>query len=98
LTVPIHNKNFRMNCKNYREISLLCHFSILLQRLKSRTDEILAEEQVGFRAGRSTIDQIFTLRQLVEKYVEFNKELYVCYTDFRKNIHRTYYSKTQVLC
>jgi len=48
-----------------------------LQRLKLRTDEILAEEQAGFRAGRSTIDQIFTLRQLAEKYVEFSKELYV---------------------
>jgi len=78
-----------MNCNNYRGISLLCHFSklftsSLLQRLKSETDEILVEEQAGFRVGRSTIDQIFTLRQLAEKYVEFSKELYVCYIDFRK--------------
>jgi len=87
--VPIYKKKDRMNCNNYRGISLLRHFSklftsILLQRLKSRTDEILAEEQAGFRAGRSTIDEIFTLRQLAEKYVEFSKELYVCYIDFRK--------------
>ena len=31
------------------------------------------------------IDQIFTLRQIAEKYVEFWKDhLYVCYVDFRK--------------
>jgi len=39
---------------------------------------------VGFRAGRSTIDQIFTLRQLAGKYFAFSKELYVRYIDFRK--------------
>jgi len=79
--VPIQKKKDRMNCNNYRGISLLCHFS---KRLKSRTDEIISEEQAGFRAGRKTIDQVFTLRQLAEKFVEFSKELYVCYIDFRK--------------
>ena len=34
--------------------------------------------------GTGTIDQIFTLRQLAEKYDEFSKELFVCYIDFRK--------------
>ena len=74
---------------NYRGISLLCHSSkifssIILQRIKGRTEEILAEAQCRFRANRSTIDQIFTLRQLAEKYEEFGKDLYVCYIDFRK--------------
>src|SRR2546426_10723825 len=55
-----------MDCNNYRGISLLCHSSkrytsIILHRIRRRTDEILGEEQAGFRAGRSTIDQIFTL-------------------------------------
>ena len=54
------------------------------EKLRQRTDEILSEEQAGFRSGRGTIDQIFTLRQIAEKYVEFGKDLYVCYIDFRK--------------
>lgn len=87
--VPIHKKNDRLDCSNYRGISLLCHCSkvfssIILLRIRKRTDEILSEAQAGFRANRSTIDQIFTLRQLAEKYEEFGKELYVCYIDFRK--------------
>jgi len=68
---------------------LLCHSSkvfssVILQRIKKRTEEILAEAQAGFRANRGTVDQIFTLRQLAEKYEEFSKELYVCYIDFHK--------------
>ena len=58
--------------------------SILLRRIKNRTEEILSEAQAGFRANRSTIDQIFVLRQLAEQYEEFGRELYVCYIDFKK--------------
>jgi hypothetical protein len=89
IVIPIHKKKDKLECSNYRGISLLCHSSkvfstIILQRIKRRTEEILSEAQAGFRVNRSTIDQIFTLRQLAEKYEEFGKELYVCYIDFRK--------------
>ena len=89
IIVPIHKKKDKLDCNNYRGISLLCHCSkiftsILMDRLRSRTEEILSEEQAGFRASRSTIDQIFTLRQLAEKYTEFSKSLYICYVDFKK--------------
>ena len=58
---------------------------IIFNRLRKRTEEILLEEHAGFRADRSTIDQIFTLRQLTEKkYTEMNRGLYVGYIDFRK--------------
>src|SRR5664279_1059535 len=87
--VPLHKKKDKMVCSNYRGISLLCHSSkifssIVLRRIKDRTEMILSEAQAGFRRNRSTIDQIFTLRQLAEKYEEFGKDLFVCYVDFRK--------------
>ena len=71
--VPIHKKKDKLDRSNYRGISLLCHSSkvfssVILQKIKKRTEEILAEAQAGFRANRSTVDQIFTLRQLAEKY------------------------------
>ena len=34
--------------------------------------------------GRSTMDQLFTLRQLAEKYSEKRKPLYCCYIDYQK--------------
>ena len=88
--IPVHKKKDTLDCSNYTGISPLCHCSkifswIILQRIKSRTEEILTEAlQAGFRTNRSTIDHIFTLRQLAETYDQFGKELYVCYIDFRK--------------
>ena len=62
----------------------MCDEQQYLLYVASVAEEILAEAQAGFRANRNIIDQIFTLRQLAEKYDEFGKELYVCYIDFRK--------------
>src|SRR5664279_4199047 len=73
VVVPIFKKKDKTVCDNYRGISLLCHAekvfaSVVLQRIRKRTDEILTESQAGFRRGRSTIDQLFSLRLLAETY------------------------------
>ena len=52
--------------------------------MNKKTEEILSESQAGFRPGRSTADQIFSLRQITEKYNEIGKPLYVCYIDYQK--------------
>ena len=55
-----------------------------MERLETRTDEILSEEQAGFKLLHCTIDHIFTIRQLTEKYTNLTRDLYICYVDFRK--------------
>ena len=65
---------------------------ILLNRLTPIAEDILGEEQVGFRQGRSTTDQIFTLRMILEKYREYNKDLHQLFVDYRQaydSIHRS---------
>jgi hypothetical protein len=42
------------------------------------------EEQAGFRANYSTIDHIFTLYSIVQKYLLNKTKLYVAFVDFRK--------------
>ena len=44
----------------------------------------LRREQVGFRRGRSAIEQIFVLRNIVEQATECNSSLYVCFVDYEK--------------
>ena len=90
--VPLYKKKHKLCCNNYRGISLLSHCeklmaSILLQRFKKRTDEVLTEAQAGFWADHSAIDQLFTLRCMTEEYIEYGKDLYVCYVNFQKAFH-----------
>ena len=40
---------------------------LLLERMKASVDEALRENQAGFRKGRSCIDQIATLRIIIEQ-------------------------------
>jgi len=52
--------------------------------IKQTREKILSEAHAGFRPGRSTIDQLFTLRRQAEKFCEFSRHLIVCYVDFKK--------------
>ena len=75
---PIHKKGYVTICENYRGISLLCVaykiFShILFNRLLPYMEATIVYYQCGYRQGRSTIDQIFTVRQILEKCNEHNK-------------------------
>ena len=50
----------------------------------SQAEKIIAEEQAGFRAGRSTTEQIFNLRILCEEYLQHQQNLYHVFIDFKK--------------
>ena len=64
---------------------------IILNRLQPQADEIIAEEQTGFRAGRSTTEQIFNLRILCEKYLQHQQNLYYVFIDFKKAFDRIWH-------
>ena len=44
----------------------------------------LGEYQTGFRPNRSTVDNIFTLRQMYEKCYEHNIEMHSAFIDFNQ--------------
>lgn len=57
----------------------------MLNRLMGNVLETnVAEEQCGFRPGRSTTDLIFAARQLQEKSREHCRPLYALFVDFTK--------------
>ena len=64
---------------------------IILNRLRPQAEEIIAEEQAGFRAGRSTTEQIFNLRILCEKYLQHQQNLYHVFIDFKKAFDRVWH-------
>ena len=63
---------------------------IILNRLKSQAEKIIAEKQASFRAGRSTTEQIFNLRILCKKYLQHQQDLYHVFIDFKKAFDRVW--------
>ena len=77
LIVPIHKRDDRSKVENYRGITLLSVLgklftSILTNRLYNYMVQkgILRAEQGGFRKMHGTVDSIFTLKMLIDKYVK----------------------------
>ena len=64
---------------------------IILNRPQPQAEEIIAEEQAGFRAGRSTTEQIFNLRILGEKHLQYQQNLYHVFIDFKKAFDRVWH-------
>ena len=64
---------------------------IILNRRKPQA-EIIAEEQAGLRAGRSTTEQILSLRILCEKYLQHQQDLYHVFIDFKKASDRFWHA------
>ena len=96
LVITLPNKSNLQQCQNYRTISLISHPSkvmlkILLNRLKPKA-EIIAEEQAGFRAGRNTTEQIFSLRILYEKYLQHQQDLYYIFIHFKTIFDRVWHA------
>ncbi|GFO19047.1 endonuclease-reverse transcriptase [Plakobranchus ocellatus] len=90
---PYPKKRDLKLCQNYRTISLISHPSkvmlkVILNRLKPEAEKIIAEEQAGFRPGRSTVEQICNVRILMEKYLQHQQELHHVFIDFKKPFDR----------
>ena len=49
---------------------------IIIYDYSDMAENIIAEEQAGFRGGRSTIEQIFNLRIQCEKHLQHQRNIY----------------------
>ena len=71
-TLTHAHRNATCNCVKTAEPSAL---SAIIVRSGSHAKEIIAEEQSGFRAGRSTTDKLFNLRITCKKYLKNHHNL-----------------------
>lgn len=75
-------------CTNYRGISVIPSiarlFSSILSKKIEKEISSLSEEQSGFRLGRSCLDNIHCLRQIIEKCKSRNVDLYLTFIDLEK--------------
>ena len=57
---------------------------ILQARLQQYVNRELPDVQAGFRKGRRTRDQIDNIHWIIEKVIEFQKNIYFCFIDYAK--------------
>ena len=86
-------KGERTECKNYRSIYFLSvvgkiYAGILVDRVRRVTGGLIDDEQLGLRAGRGYVDQIFTLKQIGAKARKKKRKVYLGFTDLEKAYDR----------
>ena len=88
--IPIPKKGNVKKCSNYHTIAVSSHASkvmlkILQAMLQQYENSELPDDQVGFRKGRGTRDQIANICWITRKVREFQKrEIYFCFIDCAK--------------
>jgi hypothetical protein len=90
---PIYKQSDKLECHNYRGISLLnvtykIFTNLLTRYIEPYVEAILGDYQCGFRKGRSTTDQISCLRMILERTCEYNVDIYIyihqLYIDYKQ--------------
>ena len=87
--VSIPKKGNSTSLDNQRGIAIECTLpkllnTILRNRLQPCLDSLLLDLQSGFRAGRSTVEQVATLRCIIDDCRTHQKSVSIVFVDFRK--------------
>lgn len=86
--VPLYKgKGDVQECKNHRGIKLLSHTMKLWERVvegRLRNQTGVSSGQFGFMPGRSTMEPIFMVRQMMEKYRRQKKKMHIVFVDLEK--------------
>ena len=90
IPIPKKDKDARDPLQN-RCITIVCcvakiYSSILNKRLQKylETNNILVEEQNGFRVGRSCIDHIFVMCTVLRNRKLLGQDTFICFIDYKK--------------
>ena len=87
--IPIPKKGKAKECSNYHTIALILHgtkvmLKILQARIQQYVNHELPHVQAGYQKGRETRDQIANIHRIIEKAIEFQKNIYFCFIDYAK--------------
>uniref|UniRef100_A0AAQ4R3P6 Reverse transcriptase domain-containing protein n=1 Tax=Gasterosteus aculeatus aculeatus TaxID=481459 RepID=A0AAQ4R3P6_GASAC len=93
VVVPLFKKGDQRLCAYYRGITLLSlpgkvFSKVLERRIRPIVKPRIEEEQCGFRPGRGTTDQLFTLSRIIEGAWEYAHPVYICFVDLEKAYDR----------
>jgi len=96
--IALKKKPQATKCSDHRTISLIAHTAkivakILRRRIEKKIEDVLGEDQFGFRRRKETRDAIWMLRIISERTLEIDEELSVCFIDWQKSFDRVNWTK-----
>jgi hypothetical protein len=85
-------------CSDNCTISLIAHTAkivakTLRRRVEKKIEDVLGEDQFGFRRGKGTRDAIGMLRIISEQTFEIDEELSACFIDWQKAFDQVNWTK-----
>ncbi|XP_030765770.1 uncharacterized protein LOC115889834 [Sitophilus oryzae] len=87
--VTIPKKHNAKKCEEHRTISLMSHtlkifLKVIHRRIYRKLEEDIADTQFGFRNGFSTREALFAYNVLMQRCLDVNQNVYVCFIDYNK--------------
>ena len=83
---PLHNQPYHTHTAKIVA-------KILRRRIEKKIEDVLREDQFGFRRGKGTRNAIGMLRIISERTLEIDEELSVCFVDWQKAFDRVNWTK-----
>ena len=85
------------NCDQHRTFSLMGHLTkvllrILMKRMRNKLLPVISKTQFGFMTDKGTRNAIFALKTLMERSIEVQKDLYLCFIDYSKALDKVRHS------
>ena len=91
LVTVFKGKGDALECGSYRGIKLLDQVMKVFERVievRLRGQVNVDDMQFGFTGGKGTVDAIFVVRQVQEKFIEKKKDLWMAFVDLEKAFDR----------
>ena len=87
--ISFHSSPKETQCQRILKLLQNCtHLKVMLKILQAKLKQYINCElpgvQAGFRKGRGTRDQIANIHWIMEKATEFQKNIYLFFTDYAK--------------
>lgn len=96
--IAIPKKANSRKCDEFRLISLMSHalkifLKIIQSRIYKKCELDISDSQFGFRKALGTREALFATQTLIQKCLDHQKKVYLCFIDYQKAFDRVQHGK-----
>ncbi|GFO10081.1 endonuclease-reverse transcriptase [Plakobranchus ocellatus] len=91
--IALPKKYGATECELHRTISLMSQVTkillrIAMMRVRNKIRPKIGDTQCGFVEGKGTTNAVYMLRMIIERALEMQKDIYLCFIDYTKAFDR----------